>query len=85
MCIRDRLNTYSRLAALQDWAGLIAAVRKHVSIAWAAGCLIAAALYLLAVPCLLYTSDAADERSSVDLGGRRIINKKKIEKKKKDI
>ena len=31
--------------------------------------------------CLLYTSDAADERSSVDLGGRRIIKKKK----KKDI
>ena len=29
--------------------------------------------------CLLYTSDAADERSSVDLGGRRIINKKKKE------
>ena len=26
--------------------------------------------------CLLYTSDAADQRSSVDLGGRRIINKK---------
>src|SRR5678815_1919338 len=25
------------------------------------------------VICLLYTSDAADERSSVDLGGRRII------------
>src|SRR5678815_2857298 len=23
--------------------------------------------------CLLYTSDAADERSSVDLGGRRIV------------
>ena len=32
--------------------------------------------------CLLYTSDAADERSSVDLGGRRII-KKKIKKNKK--
>ena len=30
--------------------------------------------------CLLYTSDAADERSSVDLGGRRII-KKKIKQK----
>ena len=29
-----------------------------------------------AQPCLLYTSDAADERSSVDLGGRRIIKKK---------
>ena len=27
--------------------------------------------------CLLYTSDAADERSRVDLGGRRIITKKK--------
>ena len=33
---------------------------------------------LVATPstCLLYTSDAADERSSVDLGGRRIIKKK---------
>ena len=31
-------------------------------------------------PCLLYTSDAADERSSVDLGGRRIIKKKNIQK-----
>src|SRR5678816_291927 len=29
------------------------------------------------IPGLLYTSDAADERSSVDLGGRRIIKKKK--------
>ena len=31
--------------------------------------------------CLLYTSDAADERSSVDLGGRRIIKKKTREAK----
>ena len=31
------------------------------------------------VVCLLYTSDAADERSSVDLGGRRILKKKKDE------
>ena len=31
----------------------------------------------LSADCLLYTSDAADERSSVDLGGRRIIKKKK--------
>src|SRR5678816_3968046 len=30
----------------------------------------------LTYACLLYTSDAADERSSVDLGGRRIIKKK---------
>ena len=33
--------------------------------------------------CLLYTSDAADERSSVDLGGRRIIKKKKNYKLRK--
>ena len=41
-------------------------------------------LLTLTVPemaCLLYTSDAADERSSVDLGGRRIIKKKKTNKK----
>src|SRR5674536_401556 len=31
----------------------------------------------LARLCLLYTSDAADEEDSVDLGGRRIIKKKK--------
>ena len=35
---------------------------------------------LVPIPCLLYTSDAADERSSVDLGGRRIIKKKKTDK-----
>ena len=29
-------------------------------------------------PCLLYTSDAADEEDSVDLGGRRIIKKNRI-------
>ena len=31
--------------------------------------------------CLLYTSDAADEEDSVDLGGRRIIKKKNKDKK----
>src|SRR5678815_5102296 len=34
---------------------------------------IAAVVFDLSHTCLLYTSDAADERSSVDLGGRRII------------
>ena len=38
---------------------------------------------VMSMVCLLYTSDAADERSSVDLGGRRIINKKT--KKKNNI
>eukprot|EP00656_Telonema_subtile_P028923 TRINITY_DN3171_c0_g1_i1.p1 TRINITY_DN3171_c0_g1~~TRINITY_DN3171_c0_g1_i1.p1 ORF type:complete len:192 (+),score=24.76 TRINITY_DN3171_c0_g1_i1:554-1129(+) len=36
--------------------------------------------YSALIPCLLYTSDAADEEDSVDLGGRRIIKKKKKEK-----
>ena len=35
---------------------------------------------MLANRCLLYTSDAADERSSVDLGGRRIFKKKNMNK-----
>ena len=32
---------------------------------------------ILTNSCLLYTSDAADEEDSVDLGGRRLIKKKK--------
>src|SRR5665648_1284538 len=36
----------------------------------------------LTASCLLYTSDAADEEDSVDLGGRRIIKKKKKNYKK---
>eukprot|EP00656_Telonema_subtile_P016430 TRINITY_DN18676_c0_g1_i2.p1 TRINITY_DN18676_c0_g1~~TRINITY_DN18676_c0_g1_i2.p1 ORF type:complete len:274 (+),score=89.00 TRINITY_DN18676_c0_g1_i2:85-906(+) len=34
--------------------------------------------------CLLYTSDAADEEDSVDLGGRRILKKKKKDANKSD-
>src|SRR5665254_29028 len=34
--------------------------------------------------CLLYTSDAADDLTRVDLGGRRIIKKKKKIKNKED-
>ena len=34
------------------------------------------------MPCLLYTSDAADEEDSVDLGGRRTIKKKKQKTKR---
>eukprot|EP00658_Telonema_sp_P-2_P060326 TRINITY_DN49271_c0_g1_i1.p1 TRINITY_DN49271_c0_g1~~TRINITY_DN49271_c0_g1_i1.p1 ORF type:complete len:367 (+),score=71.02 TRINITY_DN49271_c0_g1_i1:201-1301(+) len=44
---------------------------------WDAG--VAMCEYLAA--CLLYTSDAADEEDSVDLGGRRIIKKKNKEKR----
>eukprot|EP00658_Telonema_sp_P-2_P066397 TRINITY_DN5542_c0_g1_i2.p1 TRINITY_DN5542_c0_g1~~TRINITY_DN5542_c0_g1_i2.p1 ORF type:complete len:218 (-),score=69.36 TRINITY_DN5542_c0_g1_i2:5-658(-) len=35
--------------------------------------------------CLLYTSDAADEEDSVDLGGRRIIKKKKKHKENMNV
>ena len=35
--------------------------------------------------CLLYTSDAADEEDSVDLGGSQIIKKKTKKKYKKNI
>src|SRR5680860_1867464 len=35
---------------------------------------------ILAILCLLYTSDAADDLLCVDLGGRRIIKKKKKKK-----
>ena len=40
---------------------------------------IVAFIAIVVCNCLLYTSDAADERSSVDLGGRRIIKKKNTE------
>ena len=45
----------------------------------------AAARIRYTVTCLLYTSDAADERSSVDLGGRRIIKKKKKRQQSNDV
>ena len=32
------------------------------------------------ITCLLYTSDAADEEDSVDLGVRRIIKKKNLQR-----
>mgnify|MGYP003376122094 CR=1 FL=1 len=55
---------------------------------WLRGVLEMAVLRVLAnepssYGCLLYTSDAADERSSVDLGGRRIIKKKKKDREKR--
>ncbi len=43
------------------------------------------ALALPPVGCLLYTSDAADDLIGVDLGGRRIIKKKKNTEKNKRI
>ena len=67
MCIRDRSGSAGALDTLSFYQ----ACRAHLT---AEGLL---AVNLLGRSCLLYTSDAADERSSVDLGGRRIIKKKK--------
>ena len=66
MCIRDRLEGAHGDAriALGTWPEVSkVAFSRRVE--------------PLPTACLLYTSDAADERSSVDLGGRRIIKKKK--------
>ena len=68
MCIRDRGEILFRGQNLLDMAPEDRA-RAGVFLAFQ---------YPVEI-CLLYTSDAADERSSVDLGGRRIIKKKKSE------
>ena len=68
MCIRDR-NKYPY--ALNETLRLM--IRLLFPF------IILILISLTTKPCLLYTSDAADERSSVDLGGRRIIKKKKQE------
>ena len=63
MCIRDRIEAGKLQieATVFDLGDLLRALqRSYATLAAACGC-------------LLYTSDAADERSSVDLGGRRII------------
>ena len=65
MCIRDRLKVkrFKRILFLVDRSAL----GEQAANAFKDTRMDA---------CLLYTSDAADERSSVDLGGRRIITKK---------
>ena len=66
MCIRDRDKT--------DW---IEAKTKSPLSEFVTDPKVSYLLEYCINTCLLYTSDAADERSSVDLGGRRIIKKKK--------
>mgnify|MGYP003381690754 CR=1 FL=1 len=66
MCIRDRFGrgVVGGLVGQQIGIGIEEADRTTLF------------PFALISGCLLYTSDAADERSSVDLGGRRIIKKK---------
>ena len=65
MCIRDSAWAVAASGENAKTEGLpgAARLRTHLLVAF------------LERSCLLYTSDAADERSSVDLGGRRIIKK----------
>ena len=70
MCIRDRIDApytflNDRLARHYGISGVEGSEFRRVALN----------------TCLLYTSDADDERSSVDLGGRRIIKKKKNDMK----
>ena len=67
MCIRDRAGN---LYVVKEGIYRIEAKGGMISVAARQG-------DIQLGTCLLYTSDAADERSSVDLGGRRIIKKKK--------
>ena len=66
MCIRDRVETYQ--IPLNELDEKIIQIEKTIFLK---------DYSKVSLDCLLYTSDAADERSSVDLGGRRIIKKKK--------
>ena len=66
MCIRDSFRTFGDRPYLGRYSGYQAALAHE------RGDLDGAV-----VGCLLYTSDAADDLLCVDLGGRRIINKKK--------
>ena len=65
MCIRDSLETEAGFADIQQVDRLPTGAAFDETAGLAQRC-----------ACLLYTSDAADQRSSVDLGGRRIIQKK---------
>ena len=67
MCIRDSINVEG---TLNGRATIVASQKNDAN---------AGQIFITnSITCLLYTSDAADERSSVDLGGRRIIKKKTI-------
>ena len=62
MCIRDRGYALPTVQPGLAWWPVLAVIVLLLMINVAAN-----------KACLLYTSDAADQRSSVDLGGRRII------------
>ena len=85
MCIRDsiyigRLTRRRRLERILAAAALVRRQTESFRVVFmghdASDGYYADTIGRLELGCLLYTSDAADERSSVDLGGRRIIKQK---------
>ena len=66
MCIRDRLISDNLKLYCKNKTLFLKLVK-----------IIVKASFLYLCPCLLYTSDAADDLLCVDLGGRRIIKKKR--------
>ena len=80
MCIRDRLVNYE-FCVFYGKAGNFAGIRSIGANAVDMNAFFNVLMFKNGnvgdgSRCLLYTSDAADERSSVDLGGSRIIKKK---------
>ena len=80
MCIRDRYLVYASNAPVGNGnkPDIFCRYSDNQGTTWSSAVVVNDDINT----CLLYTSDAADERSSVDLGGRRIIKKKKKEKQK---
>ena len=71
--IASDLETKDGIRARHFHAGLNTQDKLRIQEGWEAG-----TFKVIVATCLLYTSDAADERASVDLGGGRVIKKKKI-------
>ena len=66
-------DVYKRQISAIPLAVVVAVARYRL---WDLDVLIRRTTSYALLTCLLYTSDAADERSSVDLGGRRLLKKK---------
>ncbi|CZS11595.1 hypothetical protein CDFC105_93857 [Clostridioides difficile] len=76
MCIRDRIILSVIILAFYaffEFTSVIICFNKSIKYE-------KIGLFELFKICLLYTSDAADEEDSVDLGGRRVTEKKKHKK-----
>src|SRR5665648_131725 len=67
----------SEHSAMSACIGSAAAGARTMTATSSAGYALMVEVCFVAASCLLYTSDAADEEDSVDLGGRRILKKKK--------